>query len=236
MKNFFVILFSLVILIGIFFIGYALITPISPRETKTQEEVQAETSIPKQTMETKNQTEELMKAEFPMEAPEEANALIRTNLGDIAIKLYDDKTPITVKNFRTLALSGFYDKTKFHRVIPRFMIQGGDPTSREDNTSLYGRGGPDYTIADEFVEGLSNVRGTIAMANTGQPNSGGSQFFINVIDNIGLDYDKPPLSSSHTVFGEVVKGIEIADAISKVKTGTNDIPLAPVIVERIFVR
>lgn len=158
---------------------------------------------------------------------------IMTNRGEIIIELYADKMPITTENFLKLAGEGFYNGTKFHRVIPNFMIQGGDPNSKSDNTLFYGTGGPGYTIKDEFVPGLSNLRGTIAMANTGQPNSGGSQFFINLVDNTGLDFDKPPLTSSHPVFGRVVKGMDVVDAIAKVPTGERDIPQEPVIIERI---
>lgn len=159
---------------------------------------------------------------------------LRTNRGDITIELFLDKTPITAGNFLKLAREGFYDETKFHRVIPNFMIQGGDPNSKGDDATFYGQGGPGYTIEDEFVAGLSNARGTISMANTGAPNSGGSQFFINVADNIGLDFDKPP-QSSHPVFGEVVSGMEVVDAIANVPRNQLDIPLDPVIVQSVSV-
>jgi peptidylprolyl isomerase len=100
------------------------------------------------------------------------------------------------------------------------MIQGGDPTGT-------GMGGPGYKIADEFVAGSTNVRGTISMANSG-PNSGGSQFFINLVDNTMLDWDKQPLSSKHPVFGKVVTGMEVVDAIGKVQTGAGDKPVEEV--------
>ena len=110
---------------------------------------------------------------------DETKVVLHTTMGDITIRLYGDM-PVTAGNFAKLAKSGFYDGTIFHRVIPRFMIQGGDPTGT-------GTGGPGYTITDEFVKGHSNRRGTIAMANTGRPNTGGSQFFINLVDNAYLD-------------------------------------------------
>lgn len=160
---------------------------------------------------------------------------LKTTMGDIVFELYVDKTPITAGNFILLAQEGFYDGTKFHRVIDNFMIQGGDPNSRGDDTSLYGRGGPGYTIEDEFVPGLSNLRGTISMANIGQPNSGGSQFFINFTNNIGLDFDKQPETSKHTVFGNVVAGMGVVDAITKVQVGERDIPLEPIIIVNIVV-
>lgn len=159
-------------------------------------------------------------------------AVLNTNQGVIEIELYADQMPITAGNFATLVESGYYDGIKFHRVIDGFMIQGGDPNSKGDDTSLYGTGGPGYAIEDEHVAGelLSNVRGTISMANSG-PNSGGSQFFINTADNLALDFDKQPLSSKHPVFGRVVSGMEIVDTISKVATGARDIPIEPVVIE-----
>jgi len=165
-------------------------------------------------------------------------AVFTTNQGVIEIELFDNKMPITAGNFMNLAGKGFYNGTKFHRVIEGFMIQGGDPNSKTDDVMTYGSGGPDYTIADEFVAGeeLTNVRGTIAMANTGQPNSGGSQFFINLVDNTGLDFDKPPMQSSHPVFGRVVKGMEIVDAIAKVETNAGDVPVEPIVIEKVEIR
>ncbi len=165
-------------------------------------------------------------------------AVFSTNKGVIEIELFDNKMPITSGNFMKLANEGFYNGTKFHRVIEGFMVQGGDPNSKTDDVMTYGSGGPGYTITDEFVAGaeLTNVRGTIAMANTGQPNSGGSQFFINLVDNTGLDFDKPPMQSSHPVFGRVVKGMEIIDSIAKAATNAGDIPVDPIIIEKVDIR
>lgn len=164
-------------------------------------------------------------------------AVFTTNNGAIEIELFENQMPVTVANFTKLAEEGFYNGTKFHRIIDGFMIQGGDPNSKGNNTSIYGQGGPGYTIQDEFVadDNLSNVRGSISMANTGQPNSGGSQFFINTVDNLGLDFNKEPLSSKHPVFGHVVKGIDIIDVISKLETGQGDVPVNPVIIESITI-
>ena len=122
--------------------------------------------------------------------------------------------------------------------ITELMIQEGDPNNKGDNTASYGTGGPGYTIQDEFVENplLSNKRGTIAMANTGQPNSGGSQFFINTVDNTGLDFNKEPFTSKHPVFGRIVKGMEAVDAISKVKTDERNLPVEPVIIESVTLK
>jgi len=158
-----------------------------------------------------------------------------TNRGVIELELFADQMPVTVGNFTQLAESGFYDSTKFHRVIPNFMIQAGDPNTRGDNEAIYGRGGPESNVADEFIAGelLTNTRGTIAMANTGQPNSGGSQFFINLVDNTGLDFDKPPTQSKHPVFGRVTVGMDIVDAIGATATKGGDIPVEPVVIETI---
>ena len=127
-----------------------------------------------------------------------SNVLLKTNLGDIEIELFSEKVPLTVGNFTKLAGEGFYNGTKFHRVISGFMIQGGDPLSKDDaSQDMWGTGGPGYNFADEIGADNSNAIGTIAMANAG-PNTNGSQFFINVADNSFLN-DK------HTVFGKVVK-------------------------------
>ncbi len=137
-------------------------------------------------------------------------------MGDIAIKMNDDM-PVTTGNFVKLASEGFYDGVIFHRVIDGFMIQGGDPTGT-------GMGGPGYNIQDEFGKGHSNRRGTVSMANTGQPNTGGSQFFINLVDNTYLDKEDKRTPYAHPVFGEVVSGMDVVDAIGKVETDRNDKP------------
>ena len=125
--------------------------------------------------------------------------LLKTTMGDIKIELYEDM-PITTGNFKKLVSEGFYDGVIFHRVIDGFMIQGGDPTGT-------GTGDPGYKIKDEFTDHNRNDRGTISMANAG-PNTGGSQFFINTVNNNFLD-------KLHPVFGKVIEGIDIVDAISK---------------------
>jgi peptidylprolyl isomerase len=165
------------------------------------------------------------------------NAVFKTNKGTFTLELFEDKMPITTGNFIKLAEEGYYNGTKFHRIIDGFMIQGGDPNTKGDNAMSYGTGGPGYTIQDEFVADplLSNVRGTISMANTGQPNSGGSQFFINTVDNLGLDFDKQPFSSKHPVFGRIIDGMDVIDAISTVETGARDLPVEPVIIESVTI-
>ena len=165
-------------------------------------------------------------------------AVMKTNKGDIEIELFEDVMPITTGNFIKLAEEKFYDGIKFHRVIPNFMVQAGDPNTKGDNTASYGTGGPGYTIQDEFIKNplLTNVRGTIAMANTGQPNSGGSQFFINTVDNVTLDFgdDKAP-QSNHPVFGRVIEGMDVVDAISWVETNASNLPEDPVIIESVTI-
>jgi len=125
--------------------------------------------------------------------------------------------PITAGNFKKLVSEGFYDGLIFHRVIADFMLQGGDPEGR-------GTGGPGYTIEDEFTDHNKNDRGTLSMANAG-PNSGGSQFFINLVNNNYLD-------TKHPVFGKVVVGMDIVDKIGKVETGFADKPVTDVVIEK----
>jgi len=130
------------------------------------------------------------------------NVRLETSMGNIVIALNPDM-PVTTGNFEQLVKSGYYDGVIFHRVISGFMIQGGDPTGT-------GRGGPGYTIPDEFTNANKNNRGTVAMANSG-PNTAGSQFFINLVNNNYLD-------GKHPVFGTVVEGMDVVDAIGKVET------------------
>ena len=154
-------------------------------------------------------------------------AVFETTKGRFTIELFEDKAPLTTENFIKLVDQEFYNGLIFHRVIPQFMIQGGCP---EGN----GTGGPGYTIKDEFHKELSNVRGTIAMANRG-PNTGGSQWFINVIDNCYLDFDKKPYSSAHPVFGKVVEGMNIVENISTVKTDASDKPVEDVLINKVTI-
>jgi cyclophilin family peptidyl-prolyl cis-trans isomerase len=150
---------------------------------------------------------------------------LRTNRGDIEI---EHDAPNTVANFVKLAKAGFYDGTKFHRVIKDFMIQGGDPQTKDDSLqSRWGTGGPGYTFEDEIHMENKNVTGTISMANAG-PDTNGSQFFINTADNSFLD-DK------HTVFGKVVRGMEVVREIEGTDTTMEDRPLTPMVINSIAV-
>ena len=157
-----------------------------------------------------------------MEAQEasgkEPRAIIDTKFGGIEIRFLPDKAPKHVENFLTLAKAGFYDKTIFHRVIPGFMIQGGDPnTKNEQDKSQYGMGGPGYRVKAEFND-RSHVRGAVSMARSQDPDSAGSQFFIVV-------KDAAHLNRQYTVFGEVVKGIEVVDQIVSQQRDARDNPL-----------
>ena len=145
-------------------------------------------------------------------------ATLHTNHGAIEIELFDDDAPKTVENFRKLAGEGFYESVVFHRVIPDFMIQGGDPTGT-------GMGGPGYTFEDEFNDHKIE-RGALAMANAG-PNTNGSQFFIVTTTAA------PWLDGKHTVFGKVTGGMDSVDSIEKSDTDANDKPREPAVIERV---
>ena len=156
------------------------------------------------------------------------NATLHTSKGDIVIEFMEHDAPNTVANFVKLAQSGFYDGTKFHRVIADFMIQGGDPQTKDDSLSArWGMGGPGYTFEDEIHSNNRNEEGTISMANAG-PNTNGSQFFINAKNNSFLD-------TKHTVFGKVTSGLEVVHTIEHVATGPGDRPIEPVVIEKITI-
>ncbi len=148
----------------------------------------------------------------------EPRAVIETKWGSMEIRFFPDKAPKHVENFIKLAKSGLYDKTIFHRVIPGFMIQGGDPNTKDEkDKSKYGMGDPGYKIKAEFND-RPHVRGAVSMARSQDPDSAGSQFFIVV-------KDAPQLNGKYTVFGEVVKGVEVADKIVSQQRDARDNPL-----------
>ncbi len=151
------------------------------------------------------------------EIPKGSKATIKTKFGDMEIKFYPDVAPKHVENFLALAKSGFYNGTIFHRVIPGFMIQGGDPNTKDPNKpDTYGMGGPSHRVKAEF-NSIPHRRGILSMARTNDPNSAGSQFFIVVKDSNFLD-------GQYTVFGEVVKGMEVADKIVSLPRNSRDLP------------
>ncbi len=154
--------------------------------------------------------------------------VLHTSKGDITLE-FVEATPKTVENFVKLAKEGFYDGTKFHRVIKGFMNQGGDPLSKDDTKAdFWGTGGPGYKFNDEIIAGNKNDIYTISMANSG-PNTNGSQFFINAANNNFLD-------TKHTVFGKVVAGTDVVDIINNVATNSNDRPLEPVLIKSITIK
>ena len=157
-------------------------------------------------------------------------ATFETTLGTFTCELFLDKMPITAGNFIKLAKDGFYDGLHFHRVIPNFMIQFGCPYSSDPRDRRAGTGGPPSgNIRDEHPQDakITNARGTLSMANTGQPNSGGSQFFINTVANTYLDWFSPG-ASKHPVFGAIAAGMDVVEAIGTTKTGPGDRPTTPI--------
>lgn len=147
-----------------------------------------------------------------------STAVIETNHGTIRFRLDPEAAPETVRNFEKLAGSGFYDGTLFHRVIPGFMIQGGDPNTKGGDKSTWGSGGPGYTIKAEF-NARPHKRGAVSMARTTDPDSAGSQFFIVTTDSLFLD-------RQYTAFGEVVEGMDVADKIVALERDASDCPLS----------
>ncbi len=160
-------------------------------------------------------------------------AVIETNMGNIVIRFYDQDAPKTVANFKKLARAGFYDGTTFHRVIPGFVIQGGDPNSKDSDRSNDGQGGPGYTIAAEITR--PHVRGAVAMARlpdnvNPKRESSGSQFFIDLTDLPSLD------RGGYTVFGEVIEGMDVVDKIAAVERDGRDNPIKPVVMKKVAIQ
>ena len=201
MKNFLTIIISIIVVAGaLYFVIKPDTNTPSTNDISTQNE----------------QTQETMKATFT------------TNKGTFELELFADLAPKTVENFVTLAESDFYNDVKFHRVIAGFMIQAGDPLSKDDDMSdRWGTGGPGYQFEDEIHAENNNAIGTISMANAG-PNTNGSQFFINTADNGFLD-------TKHTVFGKIVSGMDVVTAIENVETFPGDRPVEPVVIESIVI-
>ena len=158
----------------------------------------------------------------------ESNEVVRlhTNLGDILVEFFEDKAPKHVESFKKLAREGFYDGTRFHRVIPGFMIQGGDPNSKSPNRASHGTGGPGYKVPAEFND-IKHTRGILSAARSSDPNSAGSQFFLMV-------KEYPSLDGQYSVFGQVLEGMDVVDKIVALKRDRNDNPLEenPAIIEK----
>eukprot|EP00123_Amoebidium_parasiticum_P019360 comp24722_c0_seq1/m.46853 comp24722_c0_seq1/g.46853 ORF comp24722_c0_seq1/g.46853 comp24722_c0_seq1/m.46853 type:complete len:189 (-) comp24722_c0_seq1:527-1093(-) len=183
-------------------------------------------------------------------------AVFDTTAGSFTVELFVDKMPLTASNFIDLAKKGFYNGLHFHRVIDNFMLQFGCPYAKNPKDPRAGTGGPqpgstfttpdgktvkrdarEGNIPDEFTQRMSNEPFTLSMANTGAPNSGGSQFFINTVHNDFLDWFRPDLSESqHPVFGKVVSGQDVVMKIGKTRTDANDNPLTPIMVKSITIQ
>ena len=214
-----IIIVGVVIIISVYFIGFL----IQNRGALNQEITQVGTNLnvaPNPAA--KNETKDISNPNDK----KTMSATLHTNKGNITIEFFDSQAPNTVANFSKLAKEGFYNGVKFHRVIKGFMIQGGDPLTKDDTKmAMWGTGGPGYTFADEITEGNRNDIGTISMANAG-PDTNGSQFFINTANNNFLD-------TKHTVFGKVTAGMEVVTAIENTPTGEADRPITQVVIESI---
>ncbi|MCK4596794.1 peptidylprolyl isomerase [bacterium] len=154
-------------------------------------------------------------------------AVIKTTLGTIVLEFFEEDAPKHVANFKKLAGEGFYDGITFHRVIPGFMIQAGDPLTKDDDRSNDGTGGPGYTIDAEF-NSRKHLRGTLSMARKPDPNSAGSQFFICLKPQPGLD-------GQYTIFGQVTEGMDVVDKIAEVQRDKKDNPLQKVVMEKVSI-
>jgi peptidyl-prolyl cis-trans isomerase B (cyclophilin B) len=160
------------------------------------------------------------------------DVILETNYGTIEIQLFDDAAPVSSENFRKLVSEGFYDSLQFHRIVPGFVIQGGDPNTRTPNKLMYGQGGPGYTLPAEIGE--PHLRGSVGLAREAdqvnpQRRSNGSQFYICLTD-------LPQLDGKYTIFGKVVKGMDVADSISKLPRDESDVPLNPVYILKAYVK
>lgn len=204
-------------------VAIAILIIVGMKLNKKQNNLPYSTDLNTQQETTQLPTETTSEKKISMNEQTNPRILLITSEGNIEIELSADITPNTVENFLSLAKKDFYDNTKFHRVIDGFMIQGGDPLSKDDAMmARWGTGGPGYQFADEITSANKNNRGTISMANAG-PNTNGSQFFINVADNNFLD-------TKHTVFGKVVNGMDIVDAIAKTPVNASDRPIDAIVI------
>jgi peptidyl-prolyl cis-trans isomerase B (cyclophilin B) len=190
---------------------------VAPPPTDSKDSNKPEGESNKPTADAGESGSDLIQPKFAKPANGEEVAVITTKFGKIVYKFRPDLAPKHVKNFKTLASNGFYDKTIFHRVIPGFMIQGGDPNTKDETKKeTYGQGGPGYMVKAEFNR-LDHQRGVVSMARSGDPDSAGSQFFICVSHSESLN-------RNYTAFGEVVSGMDVADKIVDSPRGANDMP------------
>ena len=236
-------LFSLAILALLFFAGCGQTNSQTQKQTKEESPAENNSKLAKELENNSSETSQTQNNSKQKTMQQEQNitsvetpflekyqgAILKTNLGDIELELFPEQAPLTVNNFYKLSEEKFYDKTKFHRVIKNFMIQGGDPNSKDDDWSDDGIGGPGYTIPAEI--NLKNKKGTIATARQGDnvnpdKNSSGSQFYINTVDNTSLDEE-------YTVFGQVKSGMDTVTKIENVQINASDHPTQDVIIETV---
>ncbi len=223
--------YSVIAVLIIFLGGLAyFLQPLGVEDLKKTADTTTKTTQAKPLTESTLKATTTVNTPTPMDDKKYTSATITTNKGVIEIT-FDKNKPVTVANFTKLATEKFYDGVRFHRVIKNFMIQTGDPLSKDKtNMAAWGTGGPGYKFNDENTGNETYPQGTLAMANSGQ-NTNGSQFFIVT----GVDGYNPP-SPAYTVFGRVTKGLEVALAIQNVTTGQNDRPIDDVIIEKIEMR
>lgn len=206
--------------------GFFVFRMMRPTESKETDLSQLPVGTPESTKQPSQPPQESTQPPQQTTKMNYTEAILHTNKGDIAIQFLPGQAPNTVANFEKLANSNFYDNVKFHRVIKGFMIQTGDPLTKDDSQmARWGTGGPGYTFADELGPNNHDVKGTVAMANAG-PDTNGSQFFINLVDNNFLD-------GKHTVFGKVVSGMDVVEAIGSVQTDSSDRPVDPVVIQSV---
>jgi cyclophilin family peptidyl-prolyl cis-trans isomerase len=216
-------------LIGVCALSLIACEPEATETTSTTETMAVtETSGTSTVPATETSTTTTTTGENAMAEYQDKVAEIKTSKGDIHIRFFPDVAPNHVKNFIDLAQKGYYNGTKFHRVIPGFMIQGGDPNTKSDNVNTWGMGGSGTNLKQEFNT-ISHRRGIVSMARSQHEDSASSQFFIVVADSNFLD-------NKYTVFGQVTKGMDVADAIVNAPKGANDRPNDPVAIQSITVR
>jgi len=216
---------AFVLAIGIFTVWRFAFAPSSSEEKLMQSIQSGEEGVKASTTEKVSEEVKSQKV-ISQNNSQSMHATLHTSKGDITLEFNASEAPNTVANFVKLAKTGFYDGVKFHRVIKGFMIQGGDPLTKDDSAmARWGTGGPGYTFEDELGPDNHNNEGTISMANAG-PDTNGSQFFINVANNNFLD-------TKHTVFGKVTSGMDVVHAIENTPTGPNDRPVEAVVINSV---
>jgi peptidyl-prolyl cis-trans isomerase B (cyclophilin B) len=225
-------IFVLVLVVSVVLLLVGFVATCNSAQMKEQAKEQTKESSAKDSL-VKAEGKETVKG-TAMQKPSTADevAILETNYGTMVLEFFPKDAPGHVENFKKLARQGFYDGTKFHRIVKGFMIQGGDPNTKGPNADSYGTGNPGYTIKAEF-NARKHLKGTLSMARSQDPNSAGSQFFVCLAAQPGLD-------GKYTVFGQLVKGMDVLDAIGNVKVkpnkyGENSVPVDPVILKKVTI-